>query len=203
MNCFFRFRAEEAQTRSAAVPSFVQTLYKQSLQWISHPQHWLWLIVGVSVITLAPAGILHCRDACLGKPEESNLQREEAILGLSEAEACSLRLVELISGIYVTITYFADGLWWFGGMLAFVRLFSVLSFVVTLNPNRASPQEMVVVYLVTGLLGAVSSLIQLHALAFETFPESKHWLLCVAFVLQLGFAAAATNSAFLCLGSFL
>ncbi|CAE7945130.1 Ank1 [Symbiodinium necroappetens] len=196
MNCFFPFRAEEAQTRSAAVPSFVQTLYQQSLQWISHPQHWLWLIVGVSVITLAPVGILHCRDACLGKPEESNLQWEEAILGLSEAEACSLRLLELISGIYVTITYFAGGLWWFGGMLAFVKLFSVLSFVVALVAKRGSPQDFVT-FCLTGLLGAVvSSLIQLHALAFETFPESKHWLLCMAFVLQLGFAAAATNSAF-------
>ena len=159
----------------------------------------------MSVITLAPVGILHCRDACLDKTEESILQWEEAILGLSEAEACSFRLVELISGIYVTITYFAGGLWWFGGMLAFVKLFSVLSFVVALVAKRGSPpQDLVKVYLMTGLLGAVpSSLIQLHALAFETFNESKHWLLCTAFVLQLGFAAAATNSAFLCLGSFL
>ena len=202
MNSPFRFRSEEAQTNSAAVPSFLQTLYRQSLRWISHPQHWLWLMVGVSVVTLAPVGILRCRDACLGKSEEHSLQWEEAILGLSEAEACALRLVELISGIYVTIAYFAGGLWWFGGMLAFMKLFSVLSFVVTLVPKSRSPRSPVEFQLMTGLLGAVpSSLIQLHALAFETFPESKLWLLCVAFVLQLGFAAATTNSAFLCLGS--
>ncbi|CAE7249830.1 ANK3, partial [Symbiodinium sp. CCMP2592] len=148
----------EAQAHSAAVPSFLQRLYRQSLRWISHPQHWpwLWLILAVSVVTLAPVGILRCRDACLGKSEESSLQWEEAILGLSEAEACAFRLVELISGIYVARTYFAGGIWWFGGLLAFVKLFSLFSLIVALPPKR----------------------------------------LCMAFVLQLGFAAHATNSAF-------
>ena len=154
MNSPNRFRSEEAQTNSAAVLSFLQTLYRQSLRWISHPQHWpwLWLILAVSVVTLAPVGILHCRNACFGKPEESILQWEEAILGLSEAEACAFRLVELIAGIYVTRTYFAGGIWWFGGLLAFVKLFSLFSLIVTLPPKR--PRQNVSLNLAMGLIGA-------------------------------------------------
>ena len=136
---------------------------------------------------------------------ESKLQWDETILGLSETEACTLRLADLICGVYVTAVYFSSGIWWFGGLLTVVKLSSAVSFVVTLIPTTAvdRPQGQIEMYLLAGLFGAVpSSVIQLLVLALIALPETNPLLLWMAFALQLLSAAAVTNSAFLILYRF-